>query len=90
MEASDHRLGNNYTKRLDRTANRCVLPERQVRARLVVVNGVPGHDPVKVRLAEHDHTVEALASDRADQPLDMGILPGRARCGWSIPNAQPA
>jgi hypothetical protein len=76
MEAGDHRLGNDQTKRLDRTANRCVLPERQVRARLVVVNGVPGHDPVKVHLAEHDHMVEALASDRADQPLDMGILPG--------------
>ena len=76
MEAGDHRFGNDRTKRFDRAANRCALPERQVRARLVVVNGVPGHDPVKVHLAEHDHMVEALASDRADQPLDMGILPG--------------
>jgi hypothetical protein len=65
MEAGDHGLGNDQTKRLDRTGGRCVLLECQVRAGLVVVNGVPGHDPAKVRLAEHDHMVEALASDRA-------------------------
>jgi hypothetical protein len=90
MQSTDHRLRNDATKLLDRTGSRCVLAERQVRASLVVVNGVPGHDPVKVRLAEDDHMVEALASDRTDQSLDMGILPGRARCGWSIPNARPA
>ena len=78
------------TKLLDRSANRRILAQRKVRASLVVVDGVAGNDPVKVRLAEHDHMVEALASERADQRLDMGILPGRARCGWSIPNAQPA
>ena len=30
-------------------------------------------------LAEHDHVIEAFASNRADQPLDVAVLPWRAR-----------
>jgi hypothetical protein len=30
-----------------------------------------------VLFAEHDHVIETLATDRADQTLRVGILPGR-------------
>ena len=90
MQSTDHGVRNDATKLLDWSAIRRILAHRKVRASLVVVVGVAGNDPVKVRLAEPDHMVEALTSERADQRLDMAILPRRARCGWSIPNAQPA
>jgi hypothetical protein len=45
---------------------------------LVVVRGVRSEDPTQVRLAEHHHVVEAFASDRADEPLGMSVLPGRS------------
>lgn len=62
MEAGDDGLGNDMTEPFDRAANRCVLPEGEARAGLVVVAGVRGHDPVKMCLAKHDHMVDALAS----------------------------
>lgn len=32
-----------------------------------------------MRLAEHDHVIEPFATNRPDEPLDVGILPRRAR-----------
>ena len=37
-----------------------------------------------MRFAEHNEVVERFATDRSDQPLDMAILPRRARCGMMI------
>jgi hypothetical protein len=37
-----------------------------------------------VRFAKHDHVVETFAADRADESLDVSILPGdRGAIGWS-------
>src|SRR5262249_23082352 len=44
--------------------------------------------PMKVCFAEHDHVVKALASHRTDQTLHVGVLPGRPRGGWSIPDTK--
>jgi hypothetical protein len=30
----------------------------------------------QMRLAEHDHMIETLASDRADESFRMAVLPG--------------
>jgi hypothetical protein len=43
-----------------------------------------------MRLAQHNHVVETLASDRTDEPLHMLILPRRPRRDRPIPDAQPA
>ena len=61
MEAGDDRLGNDMADPFDRAANRCVLPEGEVRAGLVEVAGLRGHDPAKMCLAKHDHMVGAFA-----------------------------
>src|SRR5271170_6491547 len=37
--------------------------------------------------SEHDHMVEALTSDRPDEPLCISILPGRPCRGRPVPNA---
>ena len=38
-------------------------------------------------LAKDKHMIQAVTPDGPDQPLYIGILPGRSRCNWSIPNA---
>jgi hypothetical protein len=51
-----------------------------VRARSLVVRHVGPKDPTKMPLIEDDDVVQALASDRANDAFDVGILPRRARC----------
>src|SRR6476620_11442423 len=41
-------------------------------------------------LAEHDHMIEALASDRADQSFSVTVLPRRSWCCRSVANANRA
>ncbi len=41
----------------------------------------------KMLLAKYDDMVKAVASDRADEPLTISVLPWRSRRGWTIPNA---
>src|SRR6516164_2601920 len=45
METGDHGVGYDPAERLHRTADRRVLSEGEVRAGLVVVAGIEGHDP---------------------------------------------
>jgi hypothetical protein len=74
-------------KRLHRSAERCILPEGQVRADTVVVADVGLENAAKMRFAEYYDVVEAFPTDRADQPLYMTVLPWRARRDRSVPDA---
>ena len=38
--------------------------------------------------AKHDDMVDALSTDRAGDPFDIGVLPGRARRSRSISDAK--
>ena len=40
-----------------------------------------------MRFAKHDHVVETFAADRADESLNVRILPGRSGCDRMVPNA---
>jgi hypothetical protein len=64
---------------LDRPGVGRVLVQREVGTRLMVVGEVSGQDAAEVSLAEDEHVIQALASDRADEPLREGILPGALR-----------
>jgi hypothetical protein len=46
---------------LDRPEVGCVLVEREVGARLMVIGKVSGQDTAKVSLAEDEHVIQALA-----------------------------
>ena len=61
--------------RHDRTRNRRVFVQRQVRAGLVVVRTIERHQPNQTRFFEHDHVIETLATDGSNLPLYEGILP---------------
>ena len=56
-----------------------VLVEREVGPRLMVIGEIAGQDAVEVSLAEHEHVIQALAPDGADEPLREGILPRALR-----------
>ena len=55
--------------------------KRAVGPGVVVVIEVARQDASEVGLVEHDDMIQTLAPDRADQPFDVGILPGRPRRG---------
>jgi hypothetical protein len=48
MQSADYGLGSDTTTVLDRSADRCILGQRQMRASLVVIDDIQGHDPPKV------------------------------------------
>ena len=57
----------------------CVLVEREVCARLMVIGKVAGQDAAQVSLAEDEHVIQTFAADRADQALRERVLPGAVR-----------
>jgi hypothetical protein len=40
-----------------------------VRSRSIVIASILSQDPTRMRLAQHDDVVHALATDRSDQPV---------------------
>ena len=54
---------------------RGILVKRKVRAHPIVVGGVIAQQVAEVPLPRHHDMVEALASDRANQPFNMTVLP---------------
>ena len=57
---------------------RRVLAEREMRSRAHVVRDVVCKHAVQSRRVHHDHVIEALASDRADDALHVGVGVSRA------------
>src|SRR5262249_6572220 len=56
-------------------------------AGFIIIRSIPTQDPAQVRLPEYDHVVETFPSDRADQSLDVRVLPRRSGCSRLVPNA---
>src|SRR5262245_22323854 len=67
-----------------------ILVQRSMNARFVVIGGIFAQGPAQVRLPEYDHVVETFPADRADQPLDVRVLPRRSGSGRLVPNAHGA
>src|SRR5437773_7325792 len=66
-----------------------LLVERQVSARPLVVFEIQLQDATQPSFIQDDDVVQALAANRADQALDIGILPRRSRSREDFANAQP-
>ena len=54
---------------------RRILVECKVRAHPIVVGDVIRQQLAEVTFPQHHNMVEALASDRANQPFNMTVLP---------------
>src|SRR5260221_14007806 len=68
-----------HVPELHRSWIRCVLRERQVRSRGVVVVDVGAKNPTQVIFVENDQVVETLSPEGADPALGERILPGAPR-----------
>jgi hypothetical protein len=64
-----------------------ILLEREMRTRRRVVADVRFQDLSETGGAQHDDMIETLATNRADEPFGVRVLPGRARCGQHFLNA---
>ena len=53
-----------------------ILDEREMRAASVVIPKVLGQHAAQVTLIEDDDVIETFPADRADDALDIGVLPG--------------
>ena len=58
-----------------------ILVQREMRAASVVIVKVGRQHTAQVTLIEDDDVIETFAADRADDALDIGILPWRSRRG---------
>ena len=63
-------------RRHHRSWSRRVFIEAQMCSRAHVIGDVVRYDPLQSRGIRDDHVVEALAPNRSDEPLDVGVLPG--------------
>ena len=71
-------------RRFNLALNRGVPIQGQVGPRFVVIIQVLIQNPQQVSLVEHDDVMKALASDGADHPLRVRILPGRSWCYYDF------
>ena len=71
-------------RRLHLTWCRRVAIQRQMWPGIVIVVKVVRNDAVKMPFVQHDHVVQTLSADAADDPFAIGILPGRPWCNWDF------
>src|SRR5512139_689913 len=84
VKAAKKRSRCDSAKILDSPMERGVLGQGSVSPEAVVVVGICAQDPAQVRFAQDHDMVQAVSSDRADEPFDVSVLPGRSRCRWSV------
>jgi hypothetical protein len=80
-------MRNDVSEPLDRACVGRILPERNMRSHLVIIDGVFRKDSAKVIRVERDQMISALAPDRPDQAFSISVLPGRAKRGRPVPDA---
>jgi hypothetical protein len=76
-------LGNFYypanPQRLEHSAGWCIFVEREMSSKILVVVEVRFQDAPQTGFIQHDHMIQAFPTNRADQSLNVGVLPGRLR-----------
>ena len=75
MQSSEKRHGADVPYALNGSSGQRILAQREVGPRFIRIGGVCAKDAAQVRLAEYDRVVHAFSANRADQPLDMSVLP---------------
>src|SRR5205807_1537111 len=78
VEPAQDRKRDNVPAPFDRACAGCVLPERNMRSRRIVISSVFRKNSSKVLCVEDDQMIRALAADRSDQAFNISVLPGRA------------
>ena len=64
-----------YSGKVNGAALRIILVEREMRSGLVIIAKIRRQHAAQVTLIEDDDVIETLTTDRADDALDVRILP---------------
>src|ERR1019366_1703890 len=77
MQTTDLRERNNLAcrGRLYASRLRTILGEREMRPRPMIILNVRRQDAAQMTLIENYDVIETLAPDRANDPLDISVLP---------------
>jgi hypothetical protein len=61
---------------LNRAMERRVFVQRSMGPRRIIIGSIRAYDSAQMRFTEYDHVVQALPAGRADEPLNVSVLPG--------------
>ena len=75
MQSAEKWARSNRPLVLNWARNRCILVQGAVGSDLVVIASVGGEDTPQMGFTDHHDMVEAFASDRANEPFHVPILP---------------
>ena len=77
VQPADLRDGDDFSDlaRLYRPLLRAILVQGKMRPGAVIVINVRRKHPAQMVLVEDDQVVQAFSPDRADDPLNVGVLP---------------
>src|SRR5919106_1738206 len=78
MEAAKDRRRCDNAETLNRAVQRGIFVQRAMNSRFILIARLGSQCAAQVRLAQHNDVVDALATDRSDQPLGEAVLPRRA------------
>ena len=87
MKAAKNRVRSDSAGRLNFAKLRRVLLQRAMRSGFVVIIGVSSQRSAQMRFARNDQMINALASDRPNQPFGISVLPWRRRRDWLVSDA---
>jgi hypothetical protein len=78
MQTSHLREGNNVARggKLHATRPWTVLVEREMRSGGMMISEIARQYAAQVSLVEDDNVIQAFTTDRTDETLGVGILPG--------------
>src|SRR5262245_20800790 len=77
MKSAEDRSSNDLTEPLDRATCRCILGQSKMRPNMVVVGSIGLEHSAQVVFTQDHDVIEALPTNRADQPLRF-----RRRRSW--------
>ena len=87
MKAADDGHRYDAANVLDRAIDRSFLVDRPMSPQLIIIGGILRQNPAQVHFAQDNYMVDALASDRTDQPFGEAVLSRRARGDGPVTNA---
>jgi hypothetical protein len=75
MSSTEDCMCNDISETLDGARVRCVLAQRNMSARAIIIGGEFRKKPPKMLFVDHDQMIGALAPDRPDKAVNMAVLP---------------
>src|SRR5205814_634353 len=75
MQSAQDRLADNTPGCIGGAWYRCILVQRQVSSRAIVVGHVRQQHVTQMAFAKHHDMINAFPADRADQPFCISVLP---------------